>query len=52
MFRLTTDRIFDLLTPLQPFQIWAEMKTKSVKFEYNVNFLIKSSTAKKFEMHL
>ena len=28
MFRLSPERIFDLLTHLRPFQIWLEMKTK------------------------
>ena len=44
MFRLTSDMIFDLLTPLQPFEIAAEMKTKVQNLTLNINFHIEPLT--------
>ena len=52
MFRLTINIIFDLLTHLQPFQIAAETKDKSAKFDFDVKFIMEPSTVEKFVMHL
>ena len=40
--------IFDLLTYLRPFQIAAENKDKSAKFDFDVNFIIELSIVEKF----
>ena len=51
MFRLTINMIFDLLTHLRPFQIAAEIKTKSAKFDCDINFITEPSTVEKIVMH-
>ena len=47
---LSPERIFDLQTHLQPFQI--RLEDKSTKFDFDVNFIIEPSTVEKIVMHL